>query len=110
MPKLEIGHRVRLGEILGPTGNTGIGRNGRQSMRRRPAIHFGVFYSTSDKYAIIRDRVIPIDGHWMEPVDRGRPILTPYWRRTSHIAALVHDVRICRVNNVMQPYMEAIVA
>jgi hypothetical protein len=68
MPKLEIGQRVRLGEILGPTGNTGIGRNGRQSMRRRPAIHFGVFYSTSDKYAIIRDRVIPVDGHWMEPV------------------------------------------
>jgi hypothetical protein len=41
---------------------------GRQSMRRRPAIHFGVFYSTSDKNAIIRDRVIPADGHWIEPV------------------------------------------
>jgi hypothetical protein len=27
-----------------------------------------VFYSTSDKYAVIRDRVIPVDGHWMDPV------------------------------------------
>jgi hypothetical protein len=68
MPKLEIGQRVRMGEILGPTGNTGIGRHGRQSKKRRPAIHFGVFYSTSDKYAVIRDRVIPVDGHWMDPV------------------------------------------
>jgi murein DD-endopeptidase MepM/ murein hydrolase activator NlpD len=68
MPKLEIGQRVRMGEVLGPTGNTGIGRHGRQSRRRRPAIHFGVFYSTSDKYAVIRDRVIPVDGRWMDPV------------------------------------------
>jgi len=68
MPKLHIGQRVRMGQILGPTGNAGIGRNGRQSMRRRPAIHFGVFYSTSDKYAVIRDRVIPVDGKWMDPV------------------------------------------
>jgi murein DD-endopeptidase MepM/ murein hydrolase activator NlpD len=68
MPKLEIGQRVRMGEILGPTGNTGIGRHGRQSRKRRPAIHFGVFYSTSDQYAIIRDRVMPVDGRWMDPV------------------------------------------
>ena len=34
---------------------------------QRPAIHFGVFYSTIDKYAIIRQRVIPVDGRWMDP-------------------------------------------
>jgi hypothetical protein len=68
MPKLEIGQRVRMGEILGPTGNTGIGRHGRQSRKRRPAIHFGVFYSTSGQYAILHDRVIPVDGQWMDPV------------------------------------------
>jgi hypothetical protein len=27
-----------------------------------------VFYSTSDKYAITRDRVIPANAHWMDPV------------------------------------------
>jgi hypothetical protein len=68
MPNLKIGQRVRMGEILGPTGNSGIGRHGRQSRRRRPAIHFGVFYSTNHKYAIVHERVIPMDGHWMDPV------------------------------------------
>jgi hypothetical protein len=37
-------------------------------LTRRPAIHFGVFYSTSDQYAVIRSRVIPVDGRWMDPV------------------------------------------
>jgi hypothetical protein len=68
MPKLEIGQHLRMGETLGPTGNSGIGRNGRQSMKRRPAIHFGVFYSVSDQYAVVQDRVIPVGGQWMDPV------------------------------------------
>lgn len=68
MPKLEIGQRVRMGEILGPTENSGVGRKGGQSRKRRPAIHFGAFYSTSGQYAVIHDRVIPVDGHWMDPV------------------------------------------
>jgi hypothetical protein len=69
MPKLEIGQRVRMGENLGPTGNSGIdARTGTQSRRRRPAIHFGVFFSTSQLYADIRDTIIPVEGHWMDPV------------------------------------------
>jgi murein DD-endopeptidase MepM/ murein hydrolase activator NlpD len=68
MPALEVGQRVRMGEVLGPTGNTGIGRTGRQSGKRRPAIHFAVFYSTSDRYGDVLDRIIPVDGHWMDPV------------------------------------------
>jgi hypothetical protein len=68
MPKLKVGQRVRMGEVLGPTGNSGIGRSGKQSKRRRPAIHFGVFYSRSDKYAVIRDRVIPESAQWMDPL------------------------------------------
>jgi hypothetical protein len=68
IPKLKVGQRVRMGEILGPTGNSGIGRSGKQSKRRRPAIHFGAFYSHSDKYAVIRDRVIPVNAQWMDPL------------------------------------------
>ncbi|OGW63096.1 MAG: hypothetical protein A2V83_00720 [Nitrospirae bacterium RBG_16_64_22] len=68
MPKVEVGQRVRMGEVLGPTGNTGIGRHGRQSGKRRPAIHFGAFFSASERYADIRDRIIPVDGYWMDPV------------------------------------------
>lgn len=67
MPALEIGQRVRMGETLCPTGNTGITRPGKRG-GRRPAIHFGVFFSTSELYANIRDRIIPVDGHWMDPV------------------------------------------
>jgi len=69
MPALKMGQRVRLGERLGSTGNTGISPlTGAQSRRRRPAIHLGVFYSTSELYADIRDTIIPVNGHWMDPV------------------------------------------
>ncbi|MDP6280045.1 MAG: M23 family metallopeptidase [Nitrospinota bacterium] len=69
MPKQAVGQRVRMGEVVGPTGNTGIStRTGRQSRRRRPAIHFGVLYSTSGKYAALRRAIIPENGQWMDPV------------------------------------------
>jgi len=71
MPKQEVGQRVRMGEILGPTGNSGISpRTGEQSTRRRPAIHFAVFYSTSEKFHEHRGRIkqiIPVNGQWMDP-------------------------------------------
>jgi murein DD-endopeptidase MepM/ murein hydrolase activator NlpD len=68
MPDFEIGQRVSMGEILGPTGNTGISiRTGEQSTTRRPAIHFGVFFNTSGQYAVGRGKIIPLDGMWMDP-------------------------------------------
>lgn len=68
MPALELGQRVRMGEPLCPTGNTGVDRTGEQSTRRRPAIHFAVFYSASEQYAEMRNVIIPADGYWMDPV------------------------------------------
>ncbi len=69
MPGLEIGQRVKMGEILGPTGNSGVsGGGGKQTSLRRPAIHFAVFYSESPKYAIVRDVVLPLNGRWMDPI------------------------------------------
>jgi murein DD-endopeptidase MepM/ murein hydrolase activator NlpD len=68
MPAQELGQRVRMGEHLCPTGNTGIGRTGTQSNRRRPAIHFAAFFSTGEQYQEIRNVIIPGDGYWMDPV------------------------------------------
>jgi murein DD-endopeptidase MepM/ murein hydrolase activator NlpD len=78
MPALEIGQKAKVGQNLGPTGNTGINpKLGYDAGKRRPAIHFAVLYSTSPDYAIHREHVIPRDGHWMDPnaLYRGRPPL-----------------------------------
>ena len=68
MPTSKLGQRVRMGDRLCPTGNTGIGITGMQSNRRRPAIHFAVFFSTSEQYMVMRNAIIPAEGHWMDPV------------------------------------------
>jgi murein DD-endopeptidase MepM/ murein hydrolase activator NlpD len=98
LPKFAVGDRVRMGEVLGPTGNSGAdrahkgvgqrrgsggrnaggGRGGQRGGfqgRRRPAIHFGVYFSASPKYAALRGIVIPPDAQWMDPVAlfRGKP-------------------------------------
>lgn len=68
MPKLRVGDRVKMGQALGPTGNSGIGRGGKQSKRRRPAIHFAVWFSDKPEYALARfGKVIPLGGLWMDP-------------------------------------------
>tara|TARA_B100000315_G_scaffold85000_1_gene77888 strand:+ start:4777 stop:5811 length:1035 start_codon:yes stop_codon:yes gene_type:complete len=67
MPKFKVGDRVKMGQELGPTGNSGIGRNGLQSQRRRPAIHFAVFFSKSPKFIDRRERIVQVDGNWMDP-------------------------------------------
>ncbi len=69
MPDLELGQRVALGEIIGPTGNSGIGGKKReQSTRRRPAIHFSAFSAETGTYAIHRGVVIPAQGRWVDPI------------------------------------------
>lgn len=67
MPALDLGQRVRMGESLCPTGNTGILPRGARR-QRRPAIHFAVFYSANESYADVRNTIIPADGYWMDPV------------------------------------------
>ncbi len=78
MPAVEVGGRVKMGQELGPTGNSGQGKTpGVQSNKRRPAIHFAVWYSTQPQYAIASNqlKVIPVDGWWMDPnaLYRGKP-------------------------------------
>ena len=69
MPKHEVGQRVRIGEVLGPTGNSGIApKRRRLGKERRPAIHFAAWYSTSPRYGEHRDKIIPVGGRWMDPI------------------------------------------
>ena len=61
-PGQRLGQTVRMGETVGLTSNTGQGSN-----KRRPAIHFAVFYSTVPRHVITRHTLIPVDGYWMDP-------------------------------------------
>lgn len=69
MPDQQVGQRVRMGEVLGPTGNLGkaSSRSKRFGRERRPAIHFAVWFSTDPRYVDFHDRIIPVDGFWMDP-------------------------------------------
>jgi len=69
IPRLKVGQRVKLGQILGPTGNSGnSARGNKQSKTRRPAIHFVVFYSSERQYSENIRTIIPVDGRWMDPM------------------------------------------
>ena len=69
MPNLKFGQRIAKGDIIGPTGNSGIsGRRGRKTSNRRPGIHFSAFFSDGRKFTIFRDIVLPENGRWLDPV------------------------------------------
>ena len=73
MPDLDIGQRVKMGQILGPTGNSGISAKGSkgsaQSTTRRPAIHLALFYADTPKYVNVNGAIIiPVDGRWLDPM------------------------------------------
>jgi hypothetical protein len=63
MPSIKIGQRVRMGEKLGPTGSSGI-----PNIDRQAHLHLGVFFSKSGKYAAFKHRLIPLAGHYMDPL------------------------------------------
>ncbi len=81
MPTIDVGQRVRMGQVIGKTSNSGI--SGREAKRRygkeggsgrrdgsgirRHALHFGVLYSTGRKYMIHEKQLIPVDAYWMDP-------------------------------------------
>lgn len=69
LPDLKVGQRVRMGEVIGPTGNSGLSGKGRKATTdRRPAIHFSAFYAAGPQYAEQRDTLVPLDGWWLDPV------------------------------------------
>lgn len=67
-PKLAIGQRVRIGDVLAPTGNSGkTPANRPTGKERRPAIHFAVWFSTSPNFFVGRRKLVPAQGWWMDP-------------------------------------------
>ena len=65
----QIGQKVAMGEIIGPTGNSGISGMGKgQSRIRRPAIHLATFYSSTGKYTESNATIVPLDGYWLDPM------------------------------------------
>ncbi len=69
MPDLRIAQRVRKGQIIGPTGNSGVsGKKRARISSRRPAIHFAVYYSKNRHYMDTGKVIIPANGRWMDPI------------------------------------------
>ena len=72
LPDLKIGQRVVKGQILAPTGNSGIAamgtRGSEQSATRRPAIHLAMFFSDTATYGEVNDTIIPQNGRWLDPM------------------------------------------
>lgn len=68
LPTQAIGQRVRMGEVLGPTGNTGVKPGSRTNdTARRPGIHFAVYYSKTPRYFSAPKYVLPERVQWMDP-------------------------------------------
>jgi hypothetical protein len=69
LPALKVGDRVRMGQVLGPTGNSGRSRSSlAQSTKRRPAIHFSVVYGPSPDFTVTRNGVVvPVGAKWADP-------------------------------------------
>ena len=61
---LEIGQNVKVGDILGPNGNSG--KKGKNV--RRPALHFAVFKSVSPNWSSFKRGFLVKDGYWMDPI------------------------------------------
>lgn len=67
VPNLKVGQRVRMGEILGPTGNSGLSAKNTSGINnRRPGLHFAVYYSETRRYAEVQNYVIPENPRWMD--------------------------------------------
>lgn len=71
-PRLPPGQRVRMGEPIAKTSNTGAsgaeGHHGHEGGKvRRDAVHFDVVFGPSPKYYLSERYAIPVDGHWMDP-------------------------------------------
>lgn len=69
LSKLKPGERVKMGDIIGPTGNSGsMPMNSKAGALRRPAIHFAIWFSEKPEYTIDpQGNVAPKDGWWMDP-------------------------------------------
>ena len=95
LPKLPVGSKVRMGQEIGKTSNTG--KMGRRV--RRDALHFAILYSDRPEWTNTGKFSIPKDGYWMDPNAFYR-LSAPY---ASHaLASLAADKK-----NVPIPFMKS---
>jgi len=69
MPPIQVGQQLKIGQLIGPTGNSGIsGKKRNRQSNRRPALHFAAVYAETKQYAVFRDIVVPINARWLDPL------------------------------------------
>ncbi|TVO77816.1 peptidoglycan DD-metalloendopeptidase family protein [Sedimenticola selenatireducens] len=72
MPKLIKGQQIKMGEVIGETGNTGVQGcelKGIPCKRpRRSVTHYDILYSISEKYYDTGNILVPFEAHWMDPI------------------------------------------
>ncbi|HBK78185.1 MAG TPA: hypothetical protein DDZ83_00615 [Nitrospinae bacterium] len=66
MPKIPIGQRVRMGEVIAYAGNTGT-KGGHYGVLGFSHLHLTAFFSPGSKFWA-RRIFVPIGGQWMDPL------------------------------------------
>lgn len=100
MPGLEIGARVKMGQVLGPSGNTGTAGK-HYGPRGYPHLHLSIYASDGPGYRSIEKAVFPDDVRILDPI----LIYLPGEKkvRDSHAAAALPAAE----KRVAVPYMMA---
>lgn len=75
LPQQALGQRVRMGEVMGLTSNTGLDSHNQSSDHRRPAVHFVAWFSPVRQFVNTGGAIVPVQGQWMDPhtLYRGKP-------------------------------------
>ena len=88
LPGLEIGDRVRKGDVLGPSGRTGT-TGGHYGVRGYPHLHLSIYVSDSPEYRSRRSMVIPKNPRQLDPLALFLPLEDRI--TDSHAAAALPD-------------------
>ncbi len=67
LPQLEVGDRVKMGQFLGPSGNTGT-TGGHFGGQGYPHLHITIYISRSPDYETIKKSVLPKDVQYLDLV------------------------------------------
>lgn len=72
MPDLRLGQRVKMGDVLGMTGNSGYQSCERKvfgclGKSRRSLLHFDILYTEDERYYDTGSVLIPFGARWMDP-------------------------------------------
>jgi murein DD-endopeptidase MepM/ murein hydrolase activator NlpD len=75
LPNLELGRRVKMGEVIAYSGKTGTAGGRAYGPAGHPHLHLTAWYAPGDQYRSGR-MLIPLGGQWMDPLAlfRGPPL------------------------------------